>query len=59
MLAQNYDQIDKTNFSSDLFLENVIKINNGKEKFSSLFQSSKKEATTKNKSGNHHYSLVS
>lgn len=58
MLAQNYDLINKTNFSSDLFLENIIKINNGKEKISSLFHMDKKETITKNKSGNHHLNLI-
>jgi hypothetical protein len=37
-LAQYYEQSEKTSFSSDVFLENVIKINHGKEKISSLFQ---------------------
>jgi hypothetical protein len=36
-LAQSYDQVEKTTFSSDQFLENVIKINHGKERISSLF----------------------
>jgi hypothetical protein len=40
-LAQNYDQIEKSHIPSDLFLENVIKINHGKEKISTLFQKTK------------------
>ena len=36
-LAQTYDQVEKTAMPSDMFLENVIKINHGKEKLSSLF----------------------
>ena len=36
-LAQTYDQVEKITISSDMFLENVIKINHGKEKISSLF----------------------
>ena len=59
LLSQSYDKIDKTNFSTDLFLENVIKINNGKEKISCLFQSSKKEAAPKMRGSGHHFSLVS
>ena len=39
-LAQSYDQVEKHSLSSDLFLENVIKINHGKERISSLFQTS-------------------
>jgi len=37
-LAQTYDQVEKNEIPNDLFLENVIKINHGKEKLSSLFQ---------------------
>ena len=37
-LAEMYEQAEKHSVSSDLFLENVIKINHGKEKISTLFQ---------------------
>lgn len=38
-LAEMYEQAEKHSVCSDLFLENVIKINHGKEKISTLFQS--------------------
>lgn len=52
-LAQNYDRVAKNAISTDLFLENVIKINHGKEKISSLFQASNKVIRTKT-----HHNLV-
>jgi len=57
LLAQNYDKMDKSNFCSDLFLENVIKINHGKEKISSLFSKSQKVVQPRTKSS-HHANLV-
>lgn len=40
LLAQSYDKVEGKEISTDLFRENVIKINHGKEKISSLFQKS-------------------
>lgn len=41
LLAKIYDHAERNTISSDMFLENVIKINHGKEKISSLFISHK------------------
>mmetsp|Transcript_23692 Transcript_23692/g.27244 ORF Transcript_23692/g.27244 Transcript_23692/m.27244 type:complete len:366 (-) Transcript_23692:268-1365(-) len=46
-LAEMYEQIEKNSVSSDLFLENVIKINHGKEKISSLFLPAKVNVRSK------------